>query len=447
MSSRVLYEDTLRVDVLVIGAGIGGLSVASTLARRGYEVGVIELSDHVGGSAVLSEGYVWTAADGAAFVREDPEGDAAKFEAMRADLFDTLDEIEAAGITVGPVIEGILGFGSGRQVDIGGYLSHCVRRVEAAGGWLLLEHEVTSLVQEASVVVGAVLRQPSGAVDTVAARAVVIATGGFQGDPALLSQMTGPWARDMLLRANPTSTGGGIRLGRNVGASLSRGVAGFYGHLVPYPLDRWEPEQYTAISQYHSDGGVLLSRDGRRFTDEALGDHVNAQEVAKLGRALLFIDATVWRTRAASSFIPGMPALDKVRDAINLGAHVSIADKLDDLVEPIASWGFDAKEVLASLTAVNRNASGPRGAPLNHPPYALMEVQAAITFTLGGLRTNTQGQVLNGDGAPVVGLWAAGVDAGGLNVRGYTGGLVRGLVAGRSTAHAIDETLQLDATQ
>ncbi|MCH1881400.1 FAD-dependent oxidoreductase [Agrococcus sp. ARC_14] len=437
-------DDSFAVDVIVIGAGIGGLTIASELARRGYEVGVVEIGDHVGGSAVLSEGYVWTALDEDAFLNEDPDGDASKFLAMRAELFEALAELEGRGIEVGPVLENVLGFGTGRQLDIGRYIDHCTRVVESAGGWVLLEHEVESLVTRSGAVTGVVVRDPEGATEPIAARAVVIATGGFQGSPQLRSEFIGPWASDLLLRANPASIGGGVELGRSVGAALSLGGDGFYGHLVPYPLDRWDPSNYTALSQYHSDEGVLLSREGQRFADEAHGDHVNAQEVAKVGRALLFIDDELWQRRGAAVFIPGMPALDKVRDAVEIGAHVSVADNLAELVAPVASWGFDADATLASLTEVQRTATGPRGSALRQPPFALMEVQSAITFTLGGLSTGVHGQVLNEAGGTVPGLWAAGVDAGGLNVRGYTGGLVRGLVLGRITARAIDAALQRD---
>jgi predicted oxidoreductase len=51
--------------------------------------------------------------------------------------------------------------------------------------------------------------------------------------------------------------------------------------------------------------------------------------------------------------------------------------------------------------------------PLVEPPFHALEVQPAITFTYGGLRTAPDGRVLDHDGVRVNGLWAAGVDVGG----------------------------------
>ena len=47
-------------------------------------------------------------------------------------------------------------------------------------------------------------------------------------------------------------------------------------------------------------------------------------------------------------------------------------------------------------------------------------------FTLGGLHTDTEGRVLDGDGDPIPGLYAAGRSTSGISVGGYTSGLSLG---------------------
>ncbi len=61
-----------------------------------------------------------------------------------------------------------------------------------------------------------------------------------------------------------------------------------------------------------------------------------------------------------------------------------------------------------------------------------MHVAAAVTHTLGGIRVDTNARVVGVDG-----LWAAGVDAGGVAVGGYASGLAQALVLGLAAADDI----------
>src|ERR671924_256541 len=62
-------------DLLVLGAGMAGLTAAASAASRGARVLVLERSNELGGNAVLSAGYVWTTADMENFRRRCPRGD------------------------------------------------------------------------------------------------------------------------------------------------------------------------------------------------------------------------------------------------------------------------------------------------------------------------------------------------------------------------------------
>ena len=59
---------------------------------------------------------------------------------------------------------------------------------------------------------------------------------------------------------------------------------------------------------------------------------------------------------------------------------------------------------------------------------------AGVTHTIGGLRIDDRARVLDGDGAPVPDLYAAGADAGGIFTGGYGSGLAAALVYGRIAA-------------
>lgn len=433
----------VEVDTLVIGAGVGGLTVARSIAEQGRTVMVVEIAERIGGSAILSEGYVWTAPSLEAFQAEDPQGDDEKFVAMSRELDAALDDIARSGVGVGPPLTAVLGFGHGRQIDIAAYLDGCAKTVSRHGGWVMLRHKPEKLLTAEGRVLGAVVTDLStGDSAEVRAGSTVLATGGFHASETLRAELMGEWARSLLLRANPRSLGVGIELGRAAGGALSSQMDRFYGHLVPSPLTDWHVDIYTRLTNYHSKRGLLLDRDGLRFTDEYRGDHANAQAVARRGPAVLFIDDTVWREAAIASPVEGMPAFDRVLDAREFGAHVSVADSVGELVQPTTTWGFDAVRLERTILDFNAGKVIPaRGdsTPMLKPPFALVEVQPAITFTYGGLSTDTSGRVLDEAGFPIPGLFAAGVDAGGVNGVGYTGGLVRGLTLGRLAARAIVE--------
>jgi tricarballylate dehydrogenase len=71
--------------------------------------------------------------------------------------------------------------------------------------------------------------------------------------------------------------------------------------------------------------------------------------------------------------------------------------------------------------------------PLDTPPYQGFAVTCGITFTFGGLRIDRDARVINGEGGPIDGLYAAGELVGGLFYGNYPGGtgLTSGAVFGR----------------
>jgi len=71
---------------------------------------------------------------------------------------------------------------------------------------------------------------------------------------------------------------------------------------------------------------------------------------------------------------------------------------------------------------------------LGHPGLTAVRVYAAVTHTIGGLRTDGSGRVLTADGTPVPGLYACGVDVGGVATDGYASGLAAALVLGLRAA-------------
>jgi len=439
-------EERFGVDLLVVGGGMAGMTAAAWAAEHGRTVLVVEKQAEIGGSARLSGGGFWTAADYHTLRRVNPLGEDAQARAL-IDGYDAAGDFIAslgAAITPRQPYEGTQSFPAVlRHLDVADYMNRCRAAVQAAGGWVVAQSTVSELYRSGERVAGARVVGPDGEVD-VDASWTLLATGGFQNDPALRAQYLGSNGAGLAVRSNRASDGHGMKLGRSVGAALSRHMSGWYGHTIPYPVELpLAPGDYLPLAQFFlSPRALLLDTEGRRFTDESLGYYLNAQAVAALpaARALLLFDEHLRRTDSDRY------GVDRVDFARRRGARVASAGHWEELGREVESWGYRnaAAGALAFDHALMRGEPlspprrGNRGR-LATPPFFAMEVQPAVTFTHGGLRIDGNARVLDETGQPVPGLLAAGADAGGTYHQAYAGGLAMAAVFGLAAARTACE--------
>jgi succinate dehydrogenase/fumarate reductase flavoprotein subunit len=434
-------ESDSSVDLLVVGGGMAGLTAAASAARQGASVVLVEKGEEVGGSAAYA-GFVWTAPDSDVMAAINPGGDPVLRARVVEDHADGLDWVRSLGVEVRDPVT-VLGYGRGSQVDMANYLLACERLVRERGEVLVRTHTRHLLLDDGRVT-GAEVVDAGGSVRSIHARSTVLATGGFGGDPELRERHIHRLARDLPLRANRNSTGDGLRLGTEAGAAFAGEGAGFYGHLIPSNVGYGNPYEFTDLTFYHSEHGVLLNLEGRRFCDETAGDHLSTLAVLDQpeARALLVTDQRVHDEWMLKPYVKGAETLDKFALAYKRGARAAVAEDVDELEALPEEWGYPGAASRDTMHAFNRGCQAgeldpPRAhdaAPLVTPPYYVIEVIPAITFTFGGLRIDGDARVLEEDGRPVPGLLAAGADAGGVFHRAYAGGLAAALAFGLRAA-------------
>jgi succinate dehydrogenase/fumarate reductase flavoprotein subunit len=439
----VVSDEPQTVDLLVLGAGMAGCAAAVRAAQAGASVVVVEKADAVGGSAAYA-GFLWSAPTEEVMQRENPDADPVLSRRLVEDYDAAVEWLRALGVEVGPAVK-VLTFGRGRAFDSANFFLTAERTLrDAPGCEPLFGTRTERLLVEDGAVRGALLRTRSGELHEVRARSTLLATGGFGGNPDLRGELIHPQARDLPLRANRASAGDGLCLGRAAGAASSPPGAGFYGHLVPSRIAYEDPLEFVSLTFYHSEHGVLLNLDGRRFVDETLGDHISPMHLLEQreARALLVYDQHVHDEWMMRPYVEGTETVDKFRLAYNRGARCAVAEDLADFAELPEEWGYPGAVVLASLRAFNDSCRVGRpdparrhdSRPLTQPPYYVIEVVPAITFTFGGLRIDGQARVLDEHGAAVPGLLAGGADTGGVFVRAYAGGIANALVFGLQAA-------------
>ena len=280
--------------------------------------------------------------------------------------------------------------------------------------------------------------------------AVVIATGGFSASAELRRTYMGPHADGALVRGNPYSTGGGLRLAIAAGGRATASMATVYGHTMPAPPADPPRTRWTAVTQYASQDGVLLDLDGRRFFDESrsMSDEVAATRLLGVrdARAVFVIDRLLHDDAPLPGRSPSRMQ-PNFRNAVEVGARYATADSLEALTEAMRPWGVDADQALTTLREYDAAVAAGRASELPvpkranaqrlaEPPFHALLVRPGVTFTLGGIEVDDDLRVLDAADRPIPGLFAAGADAGGTYDDGYMGGLVLGLVQGRIAGRA-----------
>ena len=435
--------DVLRCDVLVIGAGMAGLTAGARAARDGRTVAVVEIGYDVGGSARFA-GYAWTAPTREVMDEVNPRGDPALRRALVDRFGAGIEWIRSVGVECRDAVP-ILRFGRGHQFDTNQYVDNCRRLITEAGGQVWTRTRTHRLLTEGGAVIGAEVERSDGSRHEVRATWTVLATGGFQGDPDLVDARIHPRASRMPLRSSRTSTGGGLRLALGAGAATGVANAGFYGHLIPSGIAFAGPEDFVDLSLYYSEHALLFNLRNERFVDETEGDHLTTMALLDQpeGRGLLIADARVHRDWIVGSYVEGAVAVDKYALANRRGGRVGLAETLDELDYLPEEWGYDGATIHARIREYNEEAAaggslrpGRRfdAAPLDEGPYYVIECVPALTFPFHGILIDDRARVLGQDGAPIPGLLCAGSDTGGLYDRAYAGGLASALVFGLTAA-------------
>jgi succinate dehydrogenase/fumarate reductase flavoprotein subunit len=433
-----------NVDLLVLGGGMAGLAAAARTTQEGGSVVLVEKGDAVGGSATYAE-FIWTAPDVETLRERNPNGDPALAETFIAGFEPAVQWVRELGIEVRPPVD-LLGFGRGHQTDLSNLFLTERRMIEGGeGSELLLGAEPTRLLLGEDGVEGAEIRLDSGATRQIRATTTLLAMGGFAGNRELRERHLGDQARKMPLRAIRHSAGRGLELAESAGAAFGMEKAAFYGHLWATGVPVTDPFRFAEMTFYHSEHGLLLNVEGERFLDETVGDQLNA--IALLdqpeARCLLVYDEFVHREWMMKPYVKGVEPFDKFEAVYKAGARCAIAHDLGEFKELPEEWGYPSEQVHAALVEFNRLASAggpfdpPRSVdarPLDEPPYYVVEVEPAITFTFGGVLIDPEARALDQDGEPIPGLLAAGSDAGGLYHRAYAGGLAAALVFGLQAA-------------
>ncbi|MDQ4106494.1 MAG: FAD-dependent oxidoreductase [Actinomycetota bacterium] len=437
--------------IIVAGGGLAGLVAALRAAELGAQVTLLEKGDRLGGSFIYSSGYVWSYKDLPTFRYQAPGGDVILQQLILGRLKSSFDWLEDRGT---PALARETGnpLTFGTKFDPEPVVASFAERISTSGGQILLGTTLNGLVRGPEGNIEGVRLTSGEGRRTARSDAVILASGGFAGSPELVRRYIIGGPGRMLLRAHPWSTGDGFLAALEAGALTSAGLDEFYGRNLPAPPAEFTPEEFVEVSQLYGRYAVAINRDGERYADEA-GDW---SETA-------LVRATVHQPGLRAWYLVDSVGLGKqVRDrsvkeivatARRVGGNVLQADSPEELATRLAKRGVPRAKLLDTLNEYNAAIVDGRGgelspprsdpaAPVQVPPFVAVEVAPAITHTIGGLAVNGECRVLRRtDRRPIPGLYACGVEVGGVAVSGYASGLAAALVFGRvAAASAVEYT-------
>ena len=319
----------------------------------------------------------------------------------------------------------------GKTVSVGSYMIPLLQEnCDKAGVQTLLNTTATELLTDANgAVVGVKATGSTGETITVNAKAVVLTTGGFGANLEMVTEYK-PELKGFMTTNAAGAQGQGIEMATAVGADTVD-----MDQIQIHPTV--EANTAALITEgLRGDGAVLINAEGKRFIDEVgTRDVVSAAEIAQTGSYswLVVVDQAMVD---ASSVIQGY---------IKKGYTVT-GETYEELGK---AMGVDEAAFAETMNTWNGYVEAKNDPdfgrtsfanPLNTAPYYAIKVTAGVHHTMGGLKINTNTEVLKADGSVIPGLFAAGEVTGGVHGANRLGGnavadfVVFGRIAGAAAS-------------
>ena len=474
-------DSTVDTDIVIVGAGGAGMTAALTATSEGKSVVIVESQSMVGGNSVRATGgmnagktvyqdenefgesagvektlktaaekyadnetitaLAKTVSEQWAEYQKNPTGyfdsvelmeldtmiggkginDPALVETLCSNSADAIDWLDEHGIT----LHSVSSFGGasvkrihrpvdaeGKTVSVGSYMIPLLEEnCEKAGVQILLNTTANEILTDASgAAVGIKATGSTGETVTVNAKAVVLTTGGFGANLDMVTEYK-PELKGFMTTNAAGAQGQGIEMATAIGAGTVD-----MDQIQIHPTV--EANTAALITEgLRGDGAVLINAEGKRFIDEVgTRDVVSAAEIAQTGSySWLVVDQAMVD---ASSVIQGY---------IKKGYTVT-GETYEELGK---AMGVDEAAFAETMNTWNGYVEAKNDPdfgrtsfanPLNTAPYYAIKVTAGVHHTMGGLKINTNTEVLKADGSVIPGLFAAGEVTGGVHGANRLGG-------------------------
>ena len=471
----------IETDIAIIGSGGAGIAAGIEVRDAGASTIVFEKAPELGGAAIISGGgctIVGTPLQKEHGIEDTPDlafGEWIKWGGPSADevwaryyiehsLHDLYFWAEGMGVKWADMKpqEGNSVMRWTRAAGNGlGLMTHLIDAFRARGGEIIANTGITALKRDGGRITGFKgVDAESGEEVDVTAKAVVVATGGFNSNIDMVLEFRPELsAGRVMVGSGRGSMGTGHRLVEEAGGYLTHmDHIWFYAYATP---DYREPDGARGLVCRHIPGYIWVNQQGRRFHNEALsgGNSASPALLAQDPRhAWAIVDAPMKANMEVADpyYRTGDKiARDKVEELLANSPFIKRADSLEELA---AAIDVDVSTFLDTVTRYNQaceqglDEDPDFGKPLkaskvfDTPPFYAIQFFPLARKNFGGVKTDIRCRVLDKHFEPIPGLFAAGEVAGmaGGHINGRAGlegtmlgpSIFSGRVAGGWAAHA-----------
>lgn len=435
---------TMSTDVVVVGAGGAGLAAALTAAQNGADVVVLEKMAMVGGASSMAGGGTnatgsqWQQSYG---IEDSPEAyfmdimenghffsDARTlwlYANTQGAAFDWLVAEDGAALPYvnsqpSPSAEHTYGRTFSPEGGGAGVVSALQQKVTDLGVEILLETPAQELMVTDGTVTGVKALAADGTPYEITANSVILATGGYGANTDMLPETVTslPYAGAV------SATGDGLNMATAIGAdAINLDKVNIQPHSIILPDGRGQHTFQGCLAMYNKTGSILVSDQGVRFVNEQGSANDIKAGMEQNEHSYLIMDAASFETYAQTCIASHnftQEQLDQWLEANGTSNPVfAHADSLEDLAAivgiPSGALTETVERYNSFVSAGEETDFGRKvSTAMGDGPYYAVEMNLRYYATLGGLHINDNMQVLDTDGQPIQGLYAAGEVVGGV---------------------------------
>ncbi|TDT59291.1 flavocytochrome c [Kosakonia oryzendophytica] len=440
-----------RYDVVVVGSGGAGLAAAIQAHDEGASVLIVEKMPTIGGNTIKASAGMNAAEtrfqrvkgiqdSKELFYQESLKGGGNKNNPELLHRFvenapEAIEWLARRGIMLNDITTT-----GGMSIDrthrprdgsaVGGYLiSGLVRNVNKRGIDVMLDTSVDDILFEQGEVCGVRLLTEEQESLTVQAKSVVVATGGFSANSAMVVKYR-PDLEGFVTTNHKGATGGGIALLERIGAGTVD-----MGEIQIHPTVE-QNTSYLISESIRGGGAILVSQQGNRFFNEmSTRDKVSAAIIAlpEHYAYIVFDEHVRAKNKAADEyigrgFVTSASSPRELADKLGMDHHAFLAtlERYNGFVEKQHDDDFGRTTALR--------------APINEGPFHAIQIAPGVHHTMGGVTINTETEVLNAAQQVIPGAYAAGEVVGGIHGGNRIGGnavadiIIFGTLAGHQAA-------------